>query len=83
MGFLSIPKEPEKSDDELVAEALRAYNRRPKFVDTSAHRHKSVAERVSLLLAFQKPKTTGAVGKPTNAGELPKLDDVQDAYANL
>lgn len=83
MGFLSRPNEPEKEADEIVAEALAAFNRRPTYVDTSAHRHKSDSSRLSAMLAFQRPTTTGKAAQPDDDGDLPERDSIQSGYENL
>lgn len=84
MGYLSRSNEPEKEIDEIVMDALTAFNRRPKYVDTSAHRHKTIASRITSMLAFQKPNpTTGAAGKPDKTGQLPERESIQCGYENL
>ena len=82
MGFLSRPNEPEKDLDEVLAEAMAAIDRRPRYVDTSAHRHKSVASRLSAMLSFQRSKTTGKAAQPDN-GKLPERDWIQRLYEML
>lgn len=83
MGFLSRPSEPEKEVDEIVADALQAFHRRPTYVDTSAHRHKTAASQVASMLAFQRPKQTGAAGKPDAEGKLPERESIQARYEDL
>lgn len=83
MRFLSRPNEQEQDVDEILAEAVAANNRRPRYVDTSAHRHKSVASRLSAMLAFQRPKPTGNAAQSSDDGTLPQRDSIQTGYENL